>query len=337
MNILSVAWECTTGWFGGLGMFLTRLLPEMVSLGHKVIHICTQGSHFGCIDLGYKECRYIQTVISKDSGVGISTAVVLAATAIPYIWDSDAVIVHDFHASLVALFSSEQGKKCFIYIHMPSGLGIELDAIRTCRSATNSMFMSRHIESIYGVKTDVIYPAPPYRAIDIDEKKFYTEEPTILILTRYQSNKDPKWILDILSKLRESGYRFRTVLAGRLVSLYRYHIDMPWITALDDIPEDMKIDLIKKSYIVVNPSRWEPFGLVALESIALGTPVLTHRNTGAAEAIQYGVVDEENIEEVLKNILTDPKEAIDLLERQRKQPIMYRTWRDVAREIMEKI
>jgi len=43
VRILSVAWECPQEPYGGLGVFVSRLLPEMVASGHEVVHYCMHG------------------------------------------------------------------------------------------------------------------------------------------------------------------------------------------------------------------------------------------------------------------------------------------------------
>ncbi len=48
-------------------------------------------------------------------------------------------------------------------------------------------------------------------------------------------------------------------------------------------------DIYSKSHVVVMPSRWEGFGLVAIESFQYGTPVIASRNSSLKELITEGV------------------------------------------------
>lgn len=62
------------------------------------------------------------------------------------------------------------------------------------------------------------------------------------------------------------------------------------------------IDFYYASDIVVNVSRFETFGLVTVESMACGTPVLAYSNTGTKELVNNNngwLVEDGNIEELL--------------------------------------
>jgi len=59
------------------------------------------------------------------------------------------------------------------------------------------------------------------------------------------------------------------------------------------------LNLLEHAYALLNPIRWsEPFGLVMVEALAAGTPVLAFPNGAAPEIVEHGVtgflcVDEE--------------------------------------------
>ena len=68
------------------------------------------------------------------------------------------------------------------------------------------------------------------------------------------------------------------------------------------IPEDEKPDYYRLADIYVMPSRGEGFGIVLLEALACGIPVIASCLDGGAEAVQYGLlgdlVDPNNLEAV---------------------------------------
>jgi len=319
-------------------VFVSRLLPEVAALGHEVTHICSEGTFAGCRarkagnGIVY-ECRLAPTLPTKDMGVYITTAIALAFHALPHVYTSDAAVCHDIHGSLACLAAKEQGTRCAVYIHMPSGSPVEGEALRQCRAIANSGFTAELLKSVHGADASVAYPAPPYPVEAVDGSKFRSGEPLVVIPSRFQFNKNPGWVLKALERLRERGYRFRAALFGRGASLYGYRYE--WLEVLDSVPEEVKVGLYRAATVTVMPSTWEPFGLVALEAIALGSPVLVHRNTGVSEVLNgLGVVDESSIEEVLQQLLGDARHAEELLYRQRGLPIVRRTWRDVASEIL---
>lgn len=54
---------------------------------------------------------------------------------------------------------------------------------------------------------------------------------------------------------------------------------------LDRIPVDVRNAIVRLAKATVVPSRWEPFGLVAVESMALGTPVVASAVGGLKEVV----------------------------------------------------
>jgi glycosyltransferase involved in cell wall biosynthesis len=51
-----------------------------------------------------------------------------------------------------------------------------------------------------------------------------------------------------------------------------------------------KIELLTNAKALINPIRWpEPFGLVMIEALACGTPVVTNRVGAAPEIVDHGV------------------------------------------------
>ena len=71
--------------------------------------------------------------------------------------------------------------------------------------------------------------------------------------------------------------------------------------------------------LVVLPSVYEPFGLVALETAAQGTPIAVSRTGGLAETVVDGVtgrtfapLDPRDLAEVVTQVLDDPAGAASM-------------------------
>jgi glycosyltransferase involved in cell wall biosynthesis len=62
------------------------------------------------------------------------------------------------------------------------------------------------------------------------------------------------------------------------------------VTYVGEVGGDDKIRLLQGATALVNPIRWpEPFGLVMIEALACGTPVLAYREGSTPEIVDHGV------------------------------------------------
>jgi glycosyltransferase involved in cell wall biosynthesis len=62
------------------------------------------------------------------------------------------------------------------------------------------------------------------------------------------------------------------------------------IAYLGEVPHEHKLELLAGAMALLNPIRWnEPFGLVMLEALACGTPVLAFPEGAAPEVVEDGV------------------------------------------------
>jgi glycosyltransferase involved in cell wall biosynthesis len=62
------------------------------------------------------------------------------------------------------------------------------------------------------------------------------------------------------------------------------------IRYLGEVPHEHKLELLAGATALLNPIRWnEPFGLVMIEALACGTPVLAFAEGAAPEIVEEGV------------------------------------------------
>lgn len=62
------------------------------------------------------------------------------------------------------------------------------------------------------------------------------------------------------------------------------------IQYLGEVPHETKLELLAGATALLNPIRWnEPFGLVMIEALATGTPVLAFAEGAAPEIVQDGI------------------------------------------------
>ncbi|MEM3415603.1 MAG: glycosyltransferase [Thermoproteota archaeon] len=377
MNILSIAWECPYGWYGGLGKVLSMLL-ESIDEKHRFYHVCTQGDFYGFKRVknnGFAVREY-NTAISKGDFVGLMEGVPLSESASKFFGEVDTALGHDVHSAYPLLVSKENGIPFGFFIHTPATFGdktLETVAMMEAKkifvnsyltkaniyinnAAYNKDFISK-IDS----KIKVVYFPPPVPEHFLDYNKDIKNQekamPIVTILTRYQANKDPFIVIKALDELKREGLRFALIMIGRGVSIWNY--DKMFSVLLpqgikDNVDEMTKYGVLVQSDLVISPSYIENYGVVPLESIALDTPAVFSKKTGVAEVMPYGavsipVVTEKNGEKkyetgefeelkaYLRALIKDKGERDDLIRKQKEQPIIKKKWSEVAEEIIAEL
>jgi len=120
------------------------------------------------------------------------------------------------------------------------------------------------------------------------------------------------------------GQRLRALSGGAPVDLTGYVSDQ----SLDA--------LIRGADLLVNPSLYEGFGLVILEAMARGTPVLAARatalpETGGEAAVYFDPADPDSLRERLLELLSDPAQRTQIAARGCEWVARF-SWGHTARE-----
>ncbi|MDQ4145947.1 MAG: glycosyltransferase, partial [Actinomycetota bacterium] len=104
----------------------------------------------------------------------------------------------------------------------------------------------------------------------------------IVFLSRLAQKKNPRLVIDAVSKLVAAGYPAELLCAGPEEDFTAAHLAQ-WaaragvldrVTYLGPISLEDRARLLGASHVLVLPSEDENFGLVVVEALSLGTPVL---------------------------------------------------------------
>jgi glycogen(starch) synthase len=120
------------------------------------------------------------------------------------------------------------------------------------------------------------------------------EDPkSVLFVGRLVHEKGPHILISAASLLRESGIKFNIVGEGAMKPFLE---DMSKKSGLKDcvsflghVTDAHLAELYCRSYACVFPSLYEPFGIVALEAMSAGTPVIVSKTGGLDEIVEDGV------------------------------------------------
>ncbi len=113
------------------------------------------------------------------------------------------------------------------------------------------------------------------------EKYAPNGEPLLLYFGRLEYEKGVHDLVAALPRIRRAHPGVRLLIAGTgtaadlLVHTARAHRVRRAVRFLGQLPDDELAALLAAAAAVVLPSRYEPFGIVALEAAAAGAPLVT--------------------------------------------------------------
>ena len=112
---------------------------------------------------------------------------------------------------------------------------------------------------------------------------------------RLCAQKDPLFMLEIMKILGPKGYRLRVIGGGE------YEKEMkrdPYTSVTGKVSREEGLKLLSEVESVIIPSKWEAFGLVLLEAMALKVPIIASRIPPFEEVLDGGtfatLIDEKD-------------------------------------------
>jgi glycogen(starch) synthase len=146
--------------------------------------------------------------------------------------------------------------------------------------------------------------------------------PLVLYFGRLEWEKGVHDLLAALPQVRRAFPGTRLVVAGQgrqasaLLEQSRKLRVRRSVDFVGHLPDRSLVALLAAADVVVLPSRYEPFGIVALEAAAAGAPLVASTAGGLAELVVDGVTglsvtpgDVNGIAAAIREVLTDPTAA----------------------------
>ncbi len=356
MKILMVSWEYPPVIIGGLGRHVHHLATELVEAGHEVVVLsrrptgtdpsthpstdemsegvrviaAAQDPHefaFGTdmmawtLAMGHSMIRSGLTLRDWQPDLVHAHDWLVAHPAIALAEFFDVPLVSTIHATEAGRHSGWVSGAVSRQVHaLESWLVHESDSLITCSAS-----MREEITELFGpglAETTVIP-----NGIDTDGWPFATRRPhdgapELLFFGRLEYEKGVHDAIAALPRIRRTHPGTTLTIAGDGTQLdflsgqARKHKVLKATKFIGRVDHEGLVRLLHKADVAVLPSHYEPFGIVALEAAATGTPLVTSNIGGLGEAVIDGVTgvscpprNVAALADAVRRVLDDPAAA----------------------------
>lgn len=157
--------------------------------------------------------------------------------------------------------SQRRGMPIKGYRIIPNGVDCRKFTPRVCETSVHSLLFCGRLEFWKGA--DVLCAALPSLYAAFPDLQVY-------LIGEDKRDRDGVWASERLRRLVPSDYQAQLHFLGK-------------------VPHERLIEHYQRATVVVVPSRWESFGLVAVEAMACGRAVVVSATGGLAEIVEDGI------------------------------------------------
>lgn len=269
--------------YGGIELVVSRLTDELVRRGHDVTLFASGDSH----TLARLEAVYPRALRLEPSFKEYAVYEMLELSQV-YQQAAEFDIIHS-HVGISAL---------------PMANLVSTPTVHTLHGAftfdNKKVFSHHHQQPFVSIsdaqrQINLNYVKTVYNGIDLENYPFFaqhSEPPYLAFLGRFSPEKGPQHAIAIA---KQAGWPL--IMAGKVDTVdseffereIAPHIDGKQIQYLGEVNSTEKIQLLGNAAITLFPITWsEPFGLVMIESMATGTPVIAMNLGSVPEVIAHG-------------------------------------------------
>jgi glycogen(starch) synthase len=218
--------------------------------------------------------------------------------------------------------------------HVPPGQPSAINSIEwwltyeATRVVTCSEFMRHEVVAGFNLPAEKVHVVPngvdprPWAPPPGIQRTIGTHAPLIVTWGRVQYEKGFQTLVQALPEVRFAHPGVQVVVAGRggyLEELRHLAVQCDVadsVTFPGFVPDEDLRSMLHRAACVVIPSLYEPFGIVALEALAAGAPLIAARSGGLAEvldgsgaAVLFPPGDAGALAGALRHLLSDPVAA----------------------------
>ena len=191
---------------------------------------------------------------------------------------------------------------------------LEADAIAAVSNLTKNIIVNEY--QIDSEKITTVYNAIDPLGMPIQTRKLKRKTKTVTFMGRITAQKGPGFFVEAANLVLQRFPEVKFVMAGKgdlrelMISRARELGIGNRISFPGFIPDEDIAELFAHTDVFVMPSVSEPFGIVALEAIQSGVPVILSKQSGVSEVVKNALKvdywDIESLADAISRLLTDP-------------------------------
>jgi glycosyltransferase involved in cell wall biosynthesis len=276
--------------YGGIEEVVALLCDPLVEFGHDVELLCAPGSQSRAkvrplLDRAHPES--IERALFEGDHTGRAFRAIVAAADDGHPFD----VVHD-HSGYTALALADRLDTPLIHtVHGP--FDDDTKPYYAVNGHNGTVVCISRAQAGMAPEAEIV-DSVVYNPIDIDNWPVgYTKDDYLLWIGRFVAEKGPQRAIRVAKAVGR-----RLILAGVVqprqerffATEIEPHLDGEQIAYVGEVGGARKQRLFADAYAFLMPIRWpEPFGMVMVEAMAAGTPVLAFPEGAAPEVVEHGV------------------------------------------------
>ncbi|HYH05225.1 MAG TPA: 1,4-alpha-glucan branching protein domain-containing protein, partial [Bacillota bacterium] len=367
--ILMLSWEFPPQHVGGLGIHVRDLSIELVRLGWNVQVLTVAHDGNACFKVvqgvGVHFIPTLQTLDDQEDFLAWMLQLNLALADygrefVGYLNNPVILHAHDWLVAYAArelqtairvplvttIHATEHGRNNGINTAMQQAIHqIETELVQASHQVICcSRYMQREIQQLFGVPATHLHViVNGVKLIQLPQRTGFNH--TILYVGRLVVEKGVQHLLQALPGLTGLFPDLKLVVAGN--GPYQQELqDLAWHLGVGErveftgfVSESRRNQLLADCRVAVFPSLYEPFGIVALEAMAAGVPVIVARTGGLMETVQHDETglcfhpgDVADLQHCLIRVLQNAQWSEDMSRRAKTVAGNKYTWEAVARQ-----
>jgi glycosyltransferase involved in cell wall biosynthesis len=271
--------------YGGIELVVSQLTEGLVARGHEVTLFASGDSHTRA-DLSY----VFDQAPSMRMGVG-HLEIMHSMSAYTRASEFDLIHDHDGFASraMGALVHHILGVPVLATLHGPADPSTQ-ESLAALRDDLSFIAISEYQRHGF---PELRFAGTIPNAIDVDQYPFTTEKDDyFLFVGRMSADKGAHTAIRVAQQLGVELILAGKVNEGPEREYFAREVE-PHLAATihfrGEVEHHAKLELYSRARCTLFPIQWpEPFGLVMIESMAAGTPVIAFRRGAVPEVIEHG-------------------------------------------------